>query len=513
MKFSNIALTAVLVLVLGCERKMWDEHYKNVPETVDRDIWEVIQADPDFSAFIGFVKEFKYDSLFRGNDSYTLFIPPDEAFSVFLDTGVVSRQLLEYCFSQHVILSTNISGKQKVQTLGEKFALFENSGSGLTYDGVGFSFESPLYRNGKYFVLEEVVVPKPNLYEYFEVNNPFFIEYVDDQDSIVLDKELSRPVGFDSLGNTIYDTVSEIYNIFEEEFFPISEEFRYKTATIVFPLEDDYNAALTEMAQVVSDRYHDHTDIPEIWQNEMLIPWLLEHGVFENMMEESDFVPLPGLDTLKMKNILGDSVVIEYTPTDKALCSNGYAYNYTDFHVPDTLFEGSYRFEGEWLLIKTGTNKYSWDEEKATVISDLSFLPIKELVPTASNDSTLAVYFPLGYEGTFSLEFNVRTIFPRKYLMVVNTKMFVGGIYDIYVNDELVMTMNWKDYEYNKGIRWSVNGEDIYIPTKQGYNRFDCFIENKLDYGTTRIRFDYVGPGGVLSNGLLIDYIEFFPYD
>jgi len=91
------------------------------------------------------------------------------------------------------------------------------------------------------------------------------------------------------------------------------------------------------------------------------------------------------------------------------------------------------------------------------------------------------------------------------------TKMFTGGIYDIFVNDELVMTMNWKDYEYYKGVRWSVNGEDVYIPDTQGYNRFDCFIENKLEYGNTRIRFEYKDPGGVLNNGFVMDYIEFFP--
>ena len=36
--------------------------------------------------------------------------------------------------------------------------------------------------------------------------------YIDSQDSIIIDKEKSEPIGFDPDGNTIYDTVSIIYN-------------------------------------------------------------------------------------------------------------------------------------------------------------------------------------------------------------------------------------------------------------------------------------------------------------
>jgi len=510
MKRLYLSIAATALIISGCENKIWDSHYQEIPETVDQDIWEVIQADPDLSEFTGFIKEFGYDSLFAGNHTYTLFIPTNGAYASFLDTGTVTRVMLDYQISLHVIQSMNITGKQKIQTLGEKFALFEKAGNGTTFDGVDLTFESPLYRNGKYYLLEEVVVPKPNLYEFFAMNNPVLKDYIDQQDSIILDRELSRPIGFDEDGNTVYDTVSDVINLFEEEFFPVSEEYRYKTATIVFPLEEDYNAALTEMA-VSIPAYQDHTDIPLKWQYEVLIPYLMEHGVFENMVEEYEFVPLPGLDTLKMKNILGDSVVIEYQLGEKSLCSNGYAYNYLDFQVPDTLFTGSYRFEGEWLLLRTGTNKYSWDVEEVEVISDVAYQPLKELVPSASNDSVLSVYFTKGYDGTFSVEFNVETIFPREYLMVINTKMYTGGVYDIYVNDELVKTMDYKLFELYRGIYWSDNGVDVYVGDTQGFNRFDCYIENKEAYGTTRIRFEYMGDGNVLNNGFVIDYIEFFP--
>ena len=147
-------------------------------------------------------------------------------------------------------------------------------------------------------------------------------------------------------------------------------------------------------------------------------------------------------DTVKLKNILGDSIVIDYQPVEKTICSNGYAYNYHNFKVPDTLYAGSTRMEGEWLLKNIGINRYTWNED-VIVRNDVSFQPVKELVPAASNDTIMKVSFTRGYSGNFSLEFNVDNLFPRKYLMIFNTHINVGGIYEIYMNGQLVKTFDY----------------------------------------------------------------------
>jgi hypothetical protein len=499
---------AVLVILLGCE-KYWEEHYGTQPETVNENVWDAIQRQSELSTFVHYMKEFSYDTLFLTNDSYTLFIPDNDAFEVLLDTGEVTLSILDYHISQHFIQSGSIQGTRKVQTLAEKFAVFEHTANSSLFDGIPLQFESPLYLNGKYFTMDRVAEPKPNLYEFFEVHNPVLKDYIDEQDSIVLDKEKSRPKGFDSLGNTIYDTVSTIYNKFEAEYFPVSKEFRNKTATIVFPLKDDYEAALTEMAEKLGGSFIDYNDIPLEWQYDVLIPHLLEHGVFENQMEEYEFMFRPGKDSIKLKNILGDSIVVTYAPTGKALCSNGYAYNYADFTVPDSLYIGSSRFEGEWLLKTTGLGKYTWKEE-VIVKSDLPFEVKKEYIPTASNDSVMNIAFTKGYTGKYSLEFKTETMFPGLYHMVVRTHMDVGGIYDIYVNDVLVLEdFDYYDYVVNRGIYWSCEG-GRFLPEGR-FNRFDACNVAIEDFGRVKIRFEYKGPGQVAGNGLVIDYIEFTP--
>ena len=509
--YKALAVMAALVILLGCE-KYWGDHYNSQTEMVDENVWDAIQNQPELSTFVQYMKAFEYDTLFQTNDSYTLFIPDNQAFESLLDTGEVTLSILDYHISQHFIQSGSVQGMRKVQTLAEKFAIFEHTGSSSTFDGIPLAFESPLYLNGKYFIMHQVAEPRPNLYEFFAVHNPVLKAYIDEQDSIVLDKERSRPLGFDSLGNTIYDTVSEIYNKFEAEFFPVSEEFRNKTATIVFPLEEDYQAALTEMALRLGGNFTSYLDIPLDWQYDVLIPHLLEHGVFENQLEENEFMFRPGKDSIKLKNILGDSITVTYHPREKALCSNGYAYNYTDFSVPDSLYIGANRFEGEWLLKSIGAGKYAWKEE-VKVISDLSFTVDKQYIPGASNDSILSVFFPNGYSGRYSVEFKTEPMFPGTYHMVVRTHMLVGGIYDIYVNDVLVI----EDFDYYiytstpGGFYWNCLGTR-YLPTGN-FNRFDaCGVEVE-DFGRVKVRFEYKGPGQVAGNGLVIDYIEFTPQE
>ncbi|RPI43904.1 MAG: hypothetical protein EHM46_03500, partial [Bacteroidetes bacterium] len=74
-----LAISGILIAT-GCENKNWDEYYRTVPETVDRNVWEAIQEDENLSMFTGYIKEFGYDTLFTGDDSYTLFIPSNGAF-------------------------------------------------------------------------------------------------------------------------------------------------------------------------------------------------------------------------------------------------------------------------------------------------------------------------------------------------------------------------------------------------------------------------------------------------
>ena len=506
-----ILLAAFIFSIIGCS-KNWDDHYNKQPETINENVWDAIKGRSELSIFVGLMIKYNYDTLFKSSGNvYTLFVPDNSAFDKFDRSLVNDTTMLNYHISRHYILPVDIQGKIKLQTRNDKYATFEYVNGKSFYDDVALNYESPLYLNGNFFIMNKVALPKLNLYEYFAMYNPFLKNYIDKKDSIILDKEKSRPIGFDNKGNTIYDTIAIKLNLIDSLYFPVSKEFRARTATFAFPRTESYNSALTGMAQKLGGNYVDHTDIPIKWQENILIPFLLDHGTFLNMLEVSQFKSIDVLTHQKkynMVNIRGDSVVVNYTPKDKYLCSNGVTYDYANFVIPDSLYIGAEKFQGEWLARPTGANRYAW-RPNVTVTSTSSFDVSNNYIKGQSNDSILIVNFTKGYKGTFKLQFNTLNLFPRKYRMVVYTLMDVGGIYDIYVNDVLVRTFDYYDYAKTKGIIKSVTGAN-FVPTGR-YNRFDCYVDNITDYSKATIRFEYKEPGNVPNNGLIIDMIEFVP--
>jgi hypothetical protein len=511
----EIVIIVFILLIFACTKKNWDDYYYKQPETINMNVWDAIKSRGDLSSFVDLMVKYKFDTLFQSDITYTLFIPDNSALDLLVKSKAIDdTTILNYHICKNFIKPIDIQGKIKLQTKVGKYATLENIDRKSFYDGIALNYESPLYLNGKFYIMDGVALPKLNLYEYFTKNNPYLKNYIDKKDSIILDKVKSRPIGLDKNGNTVYDTVAIKKNLIDSIYFPVAKELRARTATFAFPRLINYENGLTAMAQLLGGNYHDYKDIPIKWQEDILIPHLLKHGTFPNEMNASDFKTIDIIIHNKrrkynMVNIRGDSIVVNYTPTDPYLCSNGITYDYTNFVIPDSLFAGSNKMEGEWLARPTGANKYAW-RKNVIVSSSSSFSVANQYIKGQSNDSILIVAFTKGYTGTFNLQFNTRNLFPRKYRMVVGTNMDYGGIYNIYVNDLLVKTFDYYDYKKAAGLIKSVTG-DYFVP-KGRYNKFDCYVDNIIDYGSPTIRFEYKGPSqSLLNNGLVIDVIEFIP--
>jgi hypothetical protein len=493
--------------VFSCSNP-WDSYF-DYPDTLERKVFDELKGREDLSSFVDLIIEYRLDTLFTGNHFYTIFVPDNNAISNFIESADFSGEILRYHIINQFIHIENYSGKRKVETILGKYALLDN-GEPKTYDEALIKYNSPLFLDGKFYIIDRVVEPKLSLYEYFSRYCPALKKYIDSKDSIIIDRELSIPVDFDEDGNIIYDTVGYLYNAFEEMYFPVRKEMRSRTATLVFPRNDLYMNALEKMALDLGGSFSGPEDIPELWQQEVLIPYLLKQGMFLNMIEEHEFQPPPRKDFVRMRNIVGDSVTINYRPVGKMICSNGYTYDYQSFTISDSLFRSKARFEAERLVVQTGINRWDW-RNFVKVTSSIAFSPIQEHITVASNDSIVRVSFPYRYSQDFSVEFRTDNIFPNRYRVVVGTHMNIGGIYNIYVNDELVRTFDYYDYVRYRGVLPSVTGQvqDRFVATGL-FNKFD-FWADITEYQQPKIRFEYVEPGLLNTNGFVLDFIEFIP--
>jgi hypothetical protein len=393
---------------------------------------------------------------------------------------------------------------RRLKTLSEKYALIQNLGYSYYFDGTEITGISPLYRDGKYYEISGVVKPKPNLYEFLKWNNPAIQRYIDTQDSIILDKEKSKPLGFNEQGKTVYDSVTTVINLYEEKYFTITEEYRDIFATLVIPDQATYELAMDDMAKTLGGTFQSHEDIPVDWQNNLLIPVLLHKGTYGGLMYPVDF------EKEKVTNIVGDSILIDFEidPASMFICSNGLTYKYASFTIGDTLYRER-TLEAESVCDSVGLKRFSWHDDKVLVEGNKSFQPVEQKVMLASNDSIVSVDFDRNYQGEYAISFTIKYVFPGKHRLVWRTNYRITGRYSIYANGEKVGLGISENEEYDtynliNGF-FSVMGYKLY-PDRQGFCSVDGWVET-AEYGNVTIKLEYQGPGKSSENGLLIDYI------
>lgn len=516
IKTYNIILVQLLLLFNSCS-KDWETHYHDAEESVNIKLWDTIKTIDRFSEFTKYLELYHLDTLLKHSNSKTIFIPTNEAFNEFLNSDTTGMAItLKYHIVNSYFMLQKVKHNYRLKTLSEKYAFIENYNNVYLFDGIPITGSSPLFLDGKLYEINEVARPKPNLYQYISWNNPAIRKYIDLQDSVILDILASKPVGINENGETVYDSVLYVENGFEQEYFGISKEYSNLYATMVLPDSSNYNAALDAMAQNLGSGFNSYRDIPEEWQNVVLIPQLLHKGTYGGFMDPLEF------QRTKIANINGDSILIDFEidAGSKTVGSNGIVYNYASFSVPRSMYENSV-LEGESLCMRLGSQT-SWDMNKVKLVGNNSFQPIMQKIAGASNDTVINVEFGKKYNGEYAITFKIKNVFPRIYRFVWKTNYRVSGIYSIYVNGEKILLGNPDFYgnsveldiftlDNRQGFH-SMRGYKIW-PSTAGYLELDGKVTNLTEFGDVEIKIEYRGPGKASINGLNMDYIALLPIE
>jgi len=500
--FKTILIILASVIITSCTRDDWEEHYNDYEENVNQLLWEAVKEEPRYSRFVEYIEDYELDSLFESGLCFTLFVPDNDALALIEDTAGSIDKILSNHISRTVLQIRKIETSRKLETLLGKFVPIERTSSGFTFEDQAIEYSSPLYLDGKLYEISEIAYPRPNLYEFTALFSSVIKDYIDLNDSAYLNKSLSNPIGFDDQGNTIYDSVISVENTFERDFFPVSQEFRDKSATFILFTQDQYDAALDEMAGQLGSGFTSHNDIPEKWQFEILLPDIMAKSLFDNRLEYFEL-----LDT--MLSATGDTVGIDpsnINPDSKYQCSNGLVYTYYDFTVDRDLYQGGIRIEGEDLVDSIGAGVFAWKED--VIVDGLikSVAPAKQTSLKASEESLVSVQFPRNYADDYTLEFSFKNVFPMKYRLEWRANYRPSGLYAVYIND--TMLGEFDNYNLRQSVL-SVTGER-FVPD-EGFNSKDWWVENITEFGNVSIRFEYLGKGSASSNGLNIDYVDLIP--
>lgn len=518
------AFYALLIITVSSCTKDWDNHYKTSEDSVNIKLWDAVKSNDKYSEFIKYIELYKLDTIVNSPVPKTLFIPDNDAFSeLFLkhDTAGL-KETMAYHIVPSFFMMRNIenNSKKRIETLLKKLVLIQNDNSRYLIDGIEITYSSPAFSDGKYYEIEKVVLPKPNLYEYLKLYNPVFYKYIKSLDSLVLDIENSKPVGFNDKGETVYsDSVTYVVNLFEKEYFPISTEFKTIAATMILPSSQQYDDALDRMCLNLGGDFQSKEDIPVSWQENILVPILLDQGTFGGLIDQSYF------NKEIITNVKGDTIDIDYTidPASLKQCSNGWNYSYLSFSVKDSLYLQSI-LEPEKLVGQIGTNRYAWTDE-VKIEGNVDYQPLRQEVLGASNDHVVTVNFDKNFNGQYDVTMTMKDVFPLKYRLVWRTQYRTSGVFSIYVNGKRIPLGLFQTDEFDTeniitdGGFYSVRGlGGDYImnyPDSRGFCDVDGYVDNLTDFGDVEIKLEYKGPGqGVslgLNSGLSIDYIGLLP--
>ncbi|MCK4921686.1 MAG: fasciclin domain-containing protein [Bacteroidales bacterium] len=488
---------------MGCQKEIDEYFYKDTEEFVDTELLNLLKQKDEYSAYVSLLEAYNIDTLFEKGNSLTFFIPANSAMESMSELYLDTIDLIKYLISESYINVAHIHGSKKIQTSSGKFALIKTSGETASFNEAEITAAGPLCKDGKYYEISNVAQPLPNLYEYINLTNTFFKSYIDLKDSSFLDLGLSTPIGYDSEGKTIYDTVLTTVNVFEEEFFPVSEEFRSKKATMLLFTQEQFDNAIYLIAEDLG--LPSVENIPVQWKNDILMPYLIEQGTFWNDLSIQDF--MPGI----LRNIRGDSVevVVENIDFNSSFeCSNGRVFNYLDFTVPDSIYKGTNIVQGEHLVISKGSDLYTWADD--LIIGGAPVDPLAQLNINADNDSVLVVRFDEdNYSKDFSMTLRYKNVFPGTYRLLIRAKTIPSGVFQILVNGEVQQI----DLGYGSSdridfydLRNTVKGLNEIFRVEDGFNKFDILVENITEYGDVDVTLSYVEPGQRSDNGFIIDY-------
>ena len=511
---SGLIITGILIGLSSCQKKTWDDHYDSYPQSVNMKLMDALKKNPEYSLFLTYMQQTGLDSLLTSNEAKTLFVPTNTAFEELSPEDTVNylEEIIAYHISPTVFLSNNVEDLRKLLSNTGKYLSIEKKDKGnIVVDDVPVNFSSPLYLDGKYYELPKVLIPPPNIYSYMKLHCPVLKRYVDQFDTLYLDLSKSIPLGYNDQGEIIYDSVYVESNIFEETVFPISKEFRNRTATVILFSQEQYDEALEVMASKMGI---DVSDIPLTWQNERLIPSVLRSSFFEGSLEYEDFYP-------ELKNILGDTSFIDPStidPDSRFRCSNGIVFKYLDFKVPEDLYLEKRMFEAEQYIDALGLGHYIWDPEYVRFYSTIPTEPMASETDQASNDTLVSVTYQFDYTGEYWIEFTLDNVFPGDYILEWRGNYRPSGSFKVYVDSVDVTATSpmapsgtFDTYRF-RNVIYSVVEGNVYIPDRDRNNSVDFLVKDIIkEYGNITVRIEYQNAGSQSNNGLSIDYLALTP--
>lgn len=410
LKISTILSLLLLFAVFSCSR---DEQYA-LSITDEKSIFEIMENTPACAEFVAAAKASEYDKVLKGNEIFTVLIPPSGTFNN------LEGAALKAMVSNHIVFGRyfdeNWKESLKLRSVSGKFYRIIKSKDGalqLTNNNVIANLVDNVInleaRNGVVQSIDNALITVPNLLNLIQNLDPvkysIFLQNYSVFDSIIAEK-YDLKFGFDDKGEVIL--IADPFKKYES-FNPSIED---STFTLLVPSDNAINAQRAELIQKnggfanrISKYYY-----TRLFRNQLLLGNYNTANLFK-------------ADTIYTKG--GQWVVGQKIPKDKIgaekVASNGFLYG-TDKIIYKPIaadYIDSLVYEAEWA---TGFNGH-----EKTLISSL------ENEPSVAGDGQIVNYYLYASSLNTGNKFNILipNVFRGKYQIkfVYKPSSIVLGLY------------------------------------------------------------------------------------
>lgn len=326
-----LLISVFLFAFAGCNDR-WDKFYGE--EEDDRSagatnsMYEILTAHPDrYSKFMELLKKTGRENLLIGNRVLTLWVPhndyiTDEIMS--LDSSDMQRFVLNH-FNNLAMLRTKLSTKRELRTLAGKYLAVSRVWNGYNIEQMPVITYDMVCKNGVIHEIGGILTPIKNLMEYINESGPDFSVLRDSlwaYNDTIFERELSYPIGVDSVGQTIYDSVFTIKNTLLEQVNPGNERSSY---TLFLPS----NAVIEKMLSDTRE-YFGAIERDFVLEDSLkCFQWVWKATFVSGLLEN--------LSNTKTLTTIGGSILRfdkQIVQSDYETCSNGLVYKYEKLYMP-----------------------------------------------------------------------------------------------------------------------------------------------------------------------------------
>ncbi len=222
----------ILIIIFGMAvlwscNDPWEDRFDRSAEE-GMTVLEILSGNPEYSTYLDLLEKSGMDTILNRNSVFTLFVPESgslEAISS-LDADTLYK-ILSYHISNSIVYSTDVQETKSIKTLSGKQLFLERKDGMILLNQTGQLTETDIKSsNGVIHKTDKVQEIRPNLMELLvaDSNFSYLSEFILSGTEVYFDEQSSIPVGIDSIGQTIYDSVWLSSNDFFSQYADLSSE-------------------------------------------------------------------------------------------------------------------------------------------------------------------------------------------------------------------------------------------------------------------------------------------------